>query len=67
MNNKFKPGDLVKRRRFSHSRFGDTKQNYEIGIIIEFKDSKRLSVAPRALVLIDKRIVDTSTFFLDLI
>tara|TARA_B100001059_G_scaffold81966_2_gene80049 strand:- start:1066 stop:1269 length:204 start_codon:yes stop_codon:yes gene_type:complete len=67
MTNDFKPGDLVKRRKYSQSRFGDLKENYELGIVIEFVKSKRMSETSRALVLIDGKIVDSSAFFLDIV
>jgi hypothetical protein len=67
MTNDFKPGDLVKRRKYSQSRFGDLKENYELGIVIEFVKSKRMSETSRALILIDGKIVDSSAFFLDIV
>ena len=67
MTNDFKPGDLVKRRKYSQSRFGDLKENYELGIVIEFVKSKRMSETSRALVYIGGKIVDTSAFFLDIV
>lgn len=65
MNNKFKSGDLVKRRKYSYSRFEDIKESYEVGIVIEFEQSKRMSEASRALVLINNKIIDSSIFFLE--
>lgn len=65
MINDFKAGDLVKKRKYSQSRFGDLKENHELGIIIEFVKAKRMPETSRALVLIDKKIVDTSAFFLE--
>ena len=67
MTNNFKPGDLVKKRKYSQSRFGDLKENHDIGIVIEFKKSNRMSDTSRALVYISGKIVETSAFFLDLI
>jgi len=67
MINDFKTGDLVKKRKYSQSRFGDLKENYELGIIIEFVRSKRMSETSRALVYIGGKIVDTSAFFLDIV
>lgn len=67
MKNKFKPGDLVKKRKYSQSRFGDLKENHDIGIVIEFKKSVRMSETSRALIFINGKIVDTSAFFLDLV
>ena len=67
MINDFKPGDLVKKRKYSQSRFGDLNENHDVGIVIEYKKSKRMSETSRALVYIDGKIVDTSAFFLDLV
>ena len=67
MTNDFKPGDLVKKRKYSHSRFGDLKENHDIGLIIEYTKSNRMSETSRALVYINGKITDTSAFFLELI
>ena len=67
MTSDFKPGDLVRKRKYSQSRFGDLKENHDVGIVIEFKKSNRMSDTSRALVYISGKIVDTSAFFLDLI
>ena len=67
MTDYLKPGDLVKKRKYSQSRFGDLKENHDIGIIIEFKKSNRMSESSRALVYISGKIVDSSAFFLDLV
>jgi len=67
VTNDFKPGDLVKKRKYSQSRFGDLKENYDVGIVIEFKKSNRMSDTSRALVYINGKITDTSAFFLDLV
>ena len=65
-NRDFKVGDLVKRRKYT-DRFGNNNESFDIGVIIEFRQSERLSVSPRALVLVRNQVVDTATFFLDLI
>lgn len=67
MTNEFKPGDLVKKRKYSQSRFGNIRENHDIGIIIEYKKSVRMSDTSRALVYINGKIVDTTSFFLELI
>ena len=67
MTSDFKPGDLVKKRKFSQSRFGDLKENDDIGIVIEYTKSNRMSETSRALVYINGKITDTSAFFLDLV
>ena len=67
MTSNFKTGDLVKKRKYSQSRFGDLKENHDIGIVIEFKKSNRMSDTSRALVYISGKIVETSAFFLDLV
>lgn len=67
MTRDFKPGDLVKKRKYSQSRFGDLKENHDIGIVIEFKKSNKMSDTSRALVYIGGKIVDTTAFFLDLV
>ena len=67
MINNFKPGDLVKKRKYSQSRFGDLKENHDIGIVIEYTKSNRMSETSRALVYINGKITDTSAFFLDLV
>ena len=65
MINDFKTGDLVKKRKYSQSRFSDLKETYELGIVIEFVKSRRMSDASRALVFMGGKIVDTSAFFLE--
>ena len=65
-NRDFKVGALVKRRKHT-DRFGNDNESFDIGVIIEFRQSERLSVAPRALVLVRNQVVDIATFFLDLI
>tara|TARA_B100000925_G_scaffold10119_1_gene7235 strand:+ start:731 stop:937 length:207 start_codon:yes stop_codon:yes gene_type:complete len=66
MNNKYKAGDLVKRRKYSYSRFEkNSKESYEIGVVVEFESAKKMSGVSRALVLINSKIVDTSIFFLE--
>ena len=67
MTNDFKPGDLVKKRKYSQSRFGDLKENHDIGLVIEYTKAKRMSETSRALVYINGKITDTSAFFLDLV
>lgn len=67
MNSDFKPGDLVKKRKYSQSRFGDLKESHDVGIIIEFTKSKRMSETSRALVFINGKIVDSTAFFLELV
>ena len=67
MINNLKPGDLVKKRKYSQSRFGDLKENNDIGIVIEYTKAKRMSETSRALVYINGKITDTSAFFLDLV
>ena len=64
MTNDFKPGDLVKKRKYSQSRFKH-HVNCDIGIIIEFKKSNRMSESSRALIYINGKILDTSSFFLE--
>ena len=66
MTRDFKPGDLVKKRKYSQSRFGDLKENHDIGIVIEFKKSNRMSDTSRALVYIGGKVTDVSAFFLEL-
>ena len=66
MKNKYKTGDLVKRRKYSYSRFEEnSKESYEIGVVVEFESAKKMSGVSRALVLINNKIVDTSIFFLE--
>ena len=67
MTNDFKPGDLVKKRKYSQSRFYGLKENHDIGLVIEYTKAKRMSETSRALVYINGKITDTSAFFLDLI
>tara|TARA_B100000131_G_scaffold135223_1_gene131857 strand:- start:862 stop:1065 length:204 start_codon:yes stop_codon:yes gene_type:complete len=67
MTNDFKPGDLVKKRKYTQSRFSNVKENHDVGIIIEYNKSTRMSETSRALVYINGKIVDTSAFFLDLL
>jgi len=67
MDNDFKPGDLVKKRKYSQSRFGDLNENHDIGIVIEYKKAYRMSETSRAIVFINGKIIDTSSFFLELI
>ena len=67
MTNDFKPGDLVRKRKYSQSRFGDLKENHDIGIVIEYTKSKRMSETSRALVFINGKIVDSTAFFLELV
>ena len=67
MTNDFKPGDLVKKRKYSYSRFGDLKENHDVGIVIEYTKSKRMSDTSRALVFINGKIVDSTAFFLELV
>ena len=66
MTSDFKPGDLVKKRKYSQSRFGDINENHDIGIVIEFKKSNRMSDTSRALVYIGGKVTDVSAFFLEL-
>jgi len=66
MTNDFKPGDLVKKRKYSQSRFGDLKESHDVGLIIEYTKSNRMSETSRALVYINGKITDTSAFFLEL-
>jgi len=67
MTNDFKPGDLVKKRKYSQSRFGDLNENHDVGIVIEYTKSKRMSETSRALVFINGKIVDSTAFFLELV